>query len=524
MNQHDPWLERIKAVTLPALLPQTSLPGPSDPLMDWIKVVSEDPLLAMLIFRYANRMMSNRQVLVRTLEHAVALIGSQRLIKLTEDIPRLDPGSTAFSGLQSTVGDSLVAASLMRQWFEMRQIPWTEADYWMTLFYDVGLWALWLLEPQMMDGFEFRAQRGENRNKLIEDTIGMSVRDWNDELCRHFQLPAIPETNTSEEIEHIEDRIQPHKLSALKFFLPFSHELAYRVRQTWESEQLDTLFRTGEIALGLTEFRPMLKSWITSAAREYQLPQAATAARRLLAHQPPVSTQGTVRREGFSEADRAWAADIGKTHVTTDIRKASEARKPAKPVPAKKPARTHSASGSDTTSTSPTYRHSVNLNSLREVRRQFRNQKTWHSPVEIQESALFCLQQGLGLHRIVVMEHTKGHWQAFDQEGCDHYLLLKHLKLPIADSSALQEFSRRVTAAWLHKGNIAKARKQLPEALFKAADDQSFFLRSFTIGQEVTMMIYADATGDPEPLGESDYRLFREFCADWNTALNRIRQ
>jgi len=52
--------------------------------MDWIKVVSEDPLLAMLIFRYANRMMSNRQVLVRTLEHAVALIGSQRLIKLTE--------------------------------------------------------------------------------------------------------------------------------------------------------------------------------------------------------------------------------------------------------------------------------------------------------------------------------------------------------------------------------------------------------------------------------------------------------
>jgi hypothetical protein len=166
----------------------------------------------------------------------------------------------------------------------------------------------------------------------------------------------------------------------------------------------------------------------------------------------------------------------------------------------------------------------VNLNSLREVRRQFRNQKTWHSPVEIQESALFCLQQGLGLHRIVVMEHGKEHWQAFDQEGCDHYLLLKHLKLPIAGSSALQEFSRRVTAAWLHKGNIAKARKQLPEALFKAADDQSFFLRSFTIGQEVTMMIYADAKGDPEPLGESDYRLFREFCADWNTALNRIRQ
>lgn len=523
MNPQDPWLERIKAVTLPALLPQTSLPGPSAPLTDWIKVVSEDPLLAMLIFRYANRMMSNRQVLVRTLEHAVALIGSQRLIKLTESIPRLDPASTAFSGLQSTVGDSLVAASLMRQWFEMRQIPWTEADYWMTLFYDVGLWALWLLEPQMMDGFEFRAERGENRNKLIEGMIGMSVRDWNDELCRHFQLPAIPETNTDEENRNIEDRIQPHKLSALKFFLPFSHELAYKVRQNWESEQLDTLFRTGEIALGLTEFQPMLKSWITSAAREYQLPQAATAARRLLAHQPPVSTQGAALKAGFSEADRARAHKLSRTYATGG-REKTPSGSPRAAQPAPPPGKQHPDGGNKAGPGAASYRHSVNLNSLREVRRQFRNQKTWHSPVEIQESALFCLQQSLALHRIVVMEHTRGQWQAFNQEGCDHYLLLKNLKLPIEGSSALKEFSRRVTAAWLRKDNRDRARKQLPEALFKAADDQDFFLRSFSIGREVTMMIYADAKGDPEPLGESDYRLFREFCADWNTALNRIRQ
>jgi hypothetical protein len=122
------------------------------------------------------------------------------------------------------------------------------------------------------------------------------------------------------------------------------------------------------------------------------------------------------------------------------------------------------------------------------------------------------------------MERTKSQWQAFDHEGCDHYLLLKHLKLPIAGSAALQEFSRRVTAAWLHGGNLERAKKQLPDPLFKAADDQDFFLRSFTIANEVTMLIYADARGDPEPLGESDYRLFREFCADWNTALNRIRQ
>jgi hypothetical protein len=209
---------------------------------------------------------------------------------------------------------------------------------------------------------------------------------------------------------------------------------------------------------------------------------------------------------------------------TTEHPKKYALGKPVKPASTKNRSKQQPSTETESTTASPAYRHSVNLHSLREVRRQFRSQTTWHSPVEIQESALFCLQQSLGLHRIVVMERTKSQWQAFDHEGCDHYLLLKHLKLPIAGSAALQEFSRRVTAAWLHGGNLERAKKQLPDPLFKAADDQDFFLRSFTIANEVTMLIYADARGDPEPLGESDYRLFREFCADWNTALNRIRQ
>lgn len=517
MSPHNTWLDRAKTIQIPALLPQASLPGPSAPLMDWIKVVSEDPLLAMQIFRFANRMMSNRQVLVRTLEHAVALIGSQRLIKLSGDIPRVKAGSTALAGLQSTVGDSLVAASLMRQWFEIRQIPWTEADYWMTLFYNVGLWTLWLLEPQMMEGFEYRAERGENRDRLIEDLIGMPLRDWNDALCQHFQLPAIPETNTPEENQQIEDRIQPHKLSALKFFLPFSHQLAYRVRMSWDAQDIDALSRTGEIALGLTEFRPRLKTWITRAAREYQLPQAATAARRLLAHQPPMSTQASAHRDGFSEADLARVAQMSRKPpsketvqlTSTPAQSASPKDKPVK--------------GSTGTAKPPRQRRSVQLNTLREIRRQFRNEKSWHSPGEIQESALYGLRNGLGLHRIVVMEVNKGVWEAFDSEGCDHAPALQHLKLPIAQSPILTEFQRRVTAAFLHNGNMKKARKQLPANLFKATESHPFFLRSFNIGHEVTMMIYADAQGDPEPLNDIDYRLFREFCADWNTALNRSR-
>jgi hypothetical protein len=165
----------------------------------------------------------------------------------------------------------------------------------------------------------------------------------------------------------------------------------------------------------------------------------------------------------------------------------------------------------------------VDLNVQREIRRQFRNQKTWHSPVEIQESALYGLRKGLSLSRIVVMEENSGFWQAFDSEGCQSYLLLRNLKLSMHSSEILSELSKRVTALWVNDSNRNKAGKLLPPPLIAAADGESFFLRSFTIGQQVTMLLYADAHGQQEPLNSVDYQLFREYCADWNTALNKMR-
>jgi hypothetical protein len=173
--------------------------------------------------------------------------------------------------------------------------------------------------------------------------------------------------------------------------------------------------------------------------------------------------------------------------------------------------------------TSKSPRSAVDLNVLREIRRQFRNQKTWHSPVEIQESALYGLMKGLKLSRVVVMEENGGFWQAFDNEGCQQYPLLRNIKLPMQSSEILTELSKRVTAIWVNDSNRAKAGRLLPPPLMAAADDESFFLRSFSIGQNVTMLLYADGYGLEESLNATDYQLFREYCADWNTALNKMR-
>lgn len=523
MTEESPWFSKVQQLHLPAVLPISALPDANASLSDWMSIIREDPLLTIHLFRYANKMLASHDISVRTLEHAVNLLGTNRLVALTTKVARVDGKSASAKGLLRAIGDSLLAASLMRQWFEIRQIPWTEADYWVTLFYDLGIWMLWILEPEKMENIEFRVKQGENREALLSELINMPIRQWNAQLCAYFQLPVLPDDDDADN-EQPTQRIQPFKQSALKFFLPYSHELAFAVRQDWHSETLNTLSRTGEISLGLTEFKPMLKQWVAVAAREFRLPHAALAARRLLAQQPAVNRQAA--NTGFSEHDLALANQLSLKKTTQNTQPTPEpapdlASWPAAEQYTRRPTATTSTTGSATQQANR--RSQIDLNTQREIRRQFRNQKTWHSPVEIQESALYGLRKGLAMSRIVVLEENNGFWQAFDSEGCQNYPLLRNLKVPMRASDILNELSKRVTALWVNEGNRRKAGRMLPPPLITASENESFFLRSFAIGDTVTMLIYADALGQDEPLNANDYQLFREYCADWNTALNKMR-
>ncbi|TCS43041.1 HDOD domain-containing protein [Reinekea marinisedimentorum] len=524
MTTDTDWFKRVQQLHLPAVLPVNSLPQADAPLGEWMDVIREDPLLTIHLFRFANKMLASHDVSVRTLDQAVSLLGNNRLVELTTKVPRIAENTPSEKGLLRVIGDSLLAASLMRQWFEIRRIPWTEADYWMTLFYDIGLWVCWLLEPEKMETIENRVREGENREHLIEQFMGVNTRDWNLKLCNYFQLPVLPDEDT---IAQSGAHLQPFKKSALKFFLPFSHELSFAVRQDWNSDAMKTLCRTGETSLGLPDFYQQLKVWVANAAREFRLHHTATAARHLLAQQPSVSTSHDCG--GFSESDLAAANKIAAAAIE---RSKSEQKSIWDITDESLPSISEIDLGTDTSFTDsnewpilnkPTRRLSVDLDAQKEIRRQFRNRKTWHSALEIQESALFGLRKGLRLSRIVTMEAEGGFWQVFDSDGCKTSPLLRRLKFPMHSSEFITQLSKKVTTLWVNDSNREKADRLLPPPLMMAAGGEGFFLRSFAIGSDITMLLYADAFEQSDYLNEIDYQLFRDYCADWNVALNKMR-
>ncbi|MFT7697050.1 MAG: hypothetical protein ACI9RY_000530 [Reinekea sp.] len=549
MKNNADWFARAQKLQLPAILPIKALPSADAPLLDWMSLIREDPLLTIHLFRSANKMISGQDMSAKTLDHAVSLLGSTRLVELCAKVPRVDEDSVEVEGLLRAIGDSLVAASLMRQWYEIRQIPWSEGDYWTTLFYDLGLWVLWLLEPEKMANIELSVEQGGNRDALLRELLGMEVRAWNEKLCRHFQLPVVP-SKPNDELPSAGE-IRTSRQAALKFFLPFSHELAFVVRQDWLSEALDSLCKMGETSLGMPEFRPILKRWVTTAAREITSPHAALAARRLVAQQPGDSSTATTVS---TDTDQPIANKPAKPHAAitdTELPKARpvaptapvapvapvaptpptapmepvEPTAPVEPRPTpvakQKPVATTTAA--DKVSPPALQRKAVDLNMKGQIQRQFGVEKNWHSPSEIHKSAFYGLQRGLGLSRIVVFEIQNDAWQAFGRAGCKENATLGSLTLPIQSSSILLEFSKRITALWVNPSNRPKAAKLLPANLIAAAGDGDFFLRSFAVDQKITMLLYVDGCNQPEPLNAVDYKLFREYCADWNTALTKVK-
>lgn len=495
----------------PTLLSRKALPGKQASLMSWGQAIRHDPLLSIQVFQQANSLMQGRDTKIKTVAHAVAVLGTVKLSMLAQKVAPIDSSSTAGKGLRKVIGDSLVAVTLMRHWFAIRRIPWTEDDYWLTLFHQVNIWVSWLVKPVQMEHLEFHILQGEKPEKKLTDVMQMptsAVKQW---VCDHFKLPHVRDTESDPET------MQNHKDSALKFFLPFSHQLAFEVRHDWHSNRVERLCHQGETSLGLTEFKPMLKQWITMAAREHPLAEAAIAARRLVAQQ--TKDQKTPPQSGFSAKDLAKATNKPAPPASPSNPKAW----PQASRRVKRPSAKSNLNWLEDSRWAANRRNDVNLTVIREIRRQLRGKAHWHSAIEIQESALYGLSKGLAFSRIVVLDIRDGFWKAFDSEGCQNYTLLRNLILDMHSNKIMSELSRRATAVWINDNNRSKAQQMLPRALLEASANEDFMMRSFAIGQQVTMLLYADIYDSDESLGDDDYKLFREYCADWNTALARAK-
>lgn len=267
------WLRRISGSPIAIISPQADIEtaAANGCLSD---LLLSDPLLAMRLFQSAKHIPKGQPI--ETASELITLLGPRQIVALCRDMQRVDLNNTLHQGLLRSVGDSLLAAQLLKRWFAMRHIEFTEADYWQTIFDGAPIFAMWWTDSLIMEG----ADHNSAQTKSIQQRIAAHLE------CRYLQVLEGMQLQWELPVALNLANSNHPKANALKFFLPFSHEIAHSARRSWRSDQFLDACRRGGVALGINHFATQLRTWLLEIAHEQPLNSANNAARQIVADQP----------------------------------------------------------------------------------------------------------------------------------------------------------------------------------------------------------------------------------------------
>lgn len=475
------------------------------------QLIDRDPLLAIRIFHHCRHL--NAASLPTTILQAVQALGPNQVRQFCADLPRLDPSNGHHQHLLQAVGDALLATSLLRSWFELRNIPWHDDDYWLVVMDASALWCLWWLEPQVMQGFELQLeQQGKPLFKNASEYLNCRYLEAITGLMNLWRLPIALNLSRPQ----AEGGQSEYKKQALKFFLRFSHELAQACRYDWQSSHFQTLCRRGSMALSLDNFQDRLHQWLKQAQKQQQhMPWVATALNQQLGSlncpQPKVTKVTDSESKGHSWAqpaparaprpaqDKAASAALAQMMQQGTLNQV--------PLPAATPP------------PEPTSQFQPKRIYLDVKAAMLKPSPPFSTLLDLEYSLLQACLLGLEMGAVVLWKKSSQH---------PHYELVSWrgeyepaAKLPLAESAILMQFCRQPVSLWLDEQNRQRIEAQLPNALVQAGQHRQQLFRSIPVQNKHFYLLHGLSLANAA-LTTTHYQLFRELAAAFGRAAHKL--
>ncbi|WP_119393363.1 hypothetical protein [Salinibius halmophilus] len=272
-SQLTQWLRRVSGTPIAIISQQHDIERAVE-AGELSTLLLNDPLLAMRLFQAAKHIPKGQPI--ETASQLIDLLGPRQVLALCKDMKRIDFNNTLHQGLLRSVGDALLAAELLKCWFAMRHIEFTEADYWQTIFDGAPIFAMWWTDPLIMEGAD--------HNTAITKSIQQRIAGHLD--CRYLQVLEAMQMQWELPVALNLANSKHPKAMAMKYFLPFSHEIAHCARRSWRSDQFLDACRRGGIALGINHFATQLRGWMLDVTHNNPQSLANQAMRQYVTDQP----------------------------------------------------------------------------------------------------------------------------------------------------------------------------------------------------------------------------------------------
>lgn len=533
------WLARLAQKPMPIWLSQAQIDAAaSEGNARLAQLIDHDPLLAIRIFHQCRYLKDSASP--KSIHEAVEAFGAGQIRTLTQDLPRLNPGNAAHQHLLQSLGDALLATSLLRAWFELKSIPWNEEDYWLSVMDASAIWAVWWLEPQMMEGFEFQLEtQGRPVHKSIADHLECRYLQAITGLMHLWRLPIA--LNLGQQSDQPSQEL--YKRQALKFFLRFAHELSQASRFDWQSKTFQQLCRRGAMALGIDDFEQQLINWMSSAAKQHpQMPWVSTALTLRQQGQQP-NWLSTERYQKFEQLQRQ-ASKTEPTPLATAVTAVTTAATPTVPTVltmpttdptpsappltvAAKPV-TDQETASFVNATQPLHQQAMAPAprpppapfSPKQVytdvkQAMLRQHSPYNTQLDLEYSLLQAGVQGLMLDAIVLWRkaHNDPWFELVSWRG----QLDLHNKLPLHGSTVLQQFCLQPVSLWISDLNREPVMSQFPSNFRLLLASRQHYLRGIQTPQGNFLLQGISHLSNPEHLAQQ-YQLFRELASAFGKA------
>ena len=491
-------------------------------------LVKSDPVLCLHVVRAAEVRHAEKNSHVTSIDHAVSSLGIDPLIELTRTLQavKLNPSSVQQKQYLRTVANSHHAAYQALTWNRMKNQPFGEEVYLASLFYSIGLWALWLNAPLHMHQVNIKIWEENIDPTLAEhDVLGCTMQQISMGLSQAWGLSDLtlqaqnPDTSPSKgmlaklhqralgdpRLSDQELRELNHLTLERSFPIKLANWLSLIVSRGWRSTRnvKTTDIISDYLGLDNDATLALLHRLCAEASREYHVPGTLAPAAEML----------------MIASDVTGHYKLGNRELELLSRQYPKPEKPKpKPKAVAKPSKEAPLK---------THQEDILENSLVFTQTAERMLKGYHlytKPVHILQGLTQGLVQGVGFPRLAlnVVNQKKHIMKAAQVVGIepDHPFASYEIDLQIP--SIFKKLCDKPGCIWVTNENKAQYKKLMPDAYSNFLPQNDCFLMSVFREDGAVAIIYADAGEEGLPFTKFHFERFKYLCSAATLALKRM--
>ncbi|MCP5207570.1 MAG: HDOD domain-containing protein [Hahellaceae bacterium] len=572
------WTAFLNAKQLPAT-PQTgtlvlSLLRQKDaPYQKLAAAINQDPILSFYVMAATNENAAGNTSRSNSLDHAISMIGVQRLEKITAKASyfKPDPSNIRHFYYLRALSTSHYAAALMEELAKHKSHLNPESSYWASLFYGTPWWYLWRFATPEMRLIRYAVRsNGKSQEHAEKEVLGCTIREIGIALSKKLALPPLTlecykldkalsarQIVSLSRLAHptgapdlVEDKTLRHLLQSPSFSITLCNMLAQQSTHDWYSSATlrcqkvlsvllgwplhKTVAMTHQVAASMSRAHPYVGVMSPAAKlmlppREYirvnsfadnlinQLIQTSPKALNQLGDAKPTSKPVEVAAAIKANADKPAMTETALPAAEKSISTPPTETVPVKAAPVS-PTKTTAKPEAPSESN-----RKLNLTLFKQLTDSLVNQPEQFSDLhEIMNAAVQGITYGLGLKRsTVALANTKlTRLKAYYTVGTRQFPELGNFQIDLTKPSLFSRLMEKQAGIWVGSTTQRSTWNMIPAEFKRISGASEFFLMSVFVLQKPVAVFYADGGIDAPAATDWEYRQFKHMCACVTKCLN----